>query len=257
MGDSDHDQDHAQPIDSSTDCDGAGRQACRSAPSCQTSHREDTTRIIAVRRFSTNSTQWLPGDRPHRPPTRVGSINVQPTLSSPAAQEAILANPVVIVGYDPSWPDTFAQLRDRVAAALGPLAVAIEHIGSTAVPGLAAKPIIDLDVVIANRANLPAVMRRLRPLGYHHEGDLGVPGREAFTTPAGAPPHHLYVCVVGTPALNRHLTFRDALRAHPAAADAYGDLKRTLAARLSHDRVAYTEAKTGFVERALAEAAPA
>jgi GrpB-like predicted nucleotidyltransferase (UPF0157 family) len=175
-------------------------------------------------------------------------------LSSPAAQEAILANPVVIVDYDPTWPDTFAQLRDRVAAALGPLAVAIEHIGSTAVPGLAAKPIIDLDVVIANRADLPAVMQRLRPLGYHHEGDLGVPGREAFTTPAGVPPHHLYVCVVGTPALNRHLAFRDALRADPAAAHAYGDLKRTLAARLSHDRVAYTEAKTGFVERVLAEA---
>jgi GrpB-like predicted nucleotidyltransferase (UPF0157 family) len=142
-----------------------------------------------------------------------------------------------------------------VAATLGPVAVAIEHIGSTAVPGLATKPIIDLDVVIANRADLPAVIQRLRPLGYHHGGDLGVPGREAFTSPAGAPPHHLYVCAVGTRTLDRHLAFRDALRADPAAADTYGDLKRTLATRLSHDRVAYTEAKSAFVERVLADAA--
>ena len=146
--------------------------------------------------------------------------------------EAILANRVLIVDYDPSWSTTFNQLRAQVAARLGLLAVAIEHVGSTAVPGLAAKPIIDLDVVIADRTDLSAVIKRLRPLGYHHEGDLGVPGREAFTTPAGAPPHHLYVCAVGTPALNRHLAFRDTLRANAELAQAYGDLKRDLAAKL-------------------------
>src|SRR5215217_165995 len=160
--------------------------------------------------------------------------------------------PVVIAAYDPRWPACFARLRDRLAAALGPLAVRIEHIGSTAVPGLAAKPIIDLDVVIADHADLPAVIERLRPLGYQHEGDLGVPGREAFTTPAGAPAHHLYVCALDTRALGRHLAFRDALRADPALADAYGDLKRTLAARLAHDRDAYTEAKSAFIDQVLA-----
>jgi GrpB-like predicted nucleotidyltransferase (UPF0157 family) len=165
-----------------------------------------------------------------------------------------VADPVVIADYDTSWSTTFDQLHDRLAALLGPLVVTIEHVGSTAVPGLAAKPIIDLDLVIADRADLPAVIERLCPLGYHHEGDLGVPGREAFTTPAGAPPHHLYVCAVGTPALNRHLAFRDALRADPDLADAYGDLKRNLASRLGHDRVAYTEAKSLFVEQVLAEA---
>src|SRR6266567_3992999 len=81
------------------------------------------------------------------------------------------------------WPAVFAQLRDHIANALRPLATRIEHVGSTAVPGLAAKPIIDLDVVIATRDDLPAVIERLHPLGYRHEGDLGVPGREAFTTP--------------------------------------------------------------------------
>jgi GrpB-like predicted nucleotidyltransferase (UPF0157 family) len=166
--------------------------------------------------------------------------------------EALVADPVVVVDYDASWPVTFHRLQDQLAATLGPLAVAVEHVGSTAVPGLAAKPIIDLDVVIADRADLPAVIERLRPLGYQHEGNLRVPGREAFTTPAEAPPHHLYVCAVGTPALDRHLAFRDALRADPAAAQAYGDLKRTLAARLSGDRNAYTEAKSTFIEQVLA-----
>jgi GrpB-like predicted nucleotidyltransferase (UPF0157 family) len=166
--------------------------------------------------------------------------------------EAILVTPVVIVDYDPSWSATFQQLRDRLAGILGPLAVAIEHVGSTAVPGLAAKPIIDLDVVIADRVDLPAVIERLRALGYHHEGDLGVPGREAFTTPAGAPPHHLYVCATGTPALDRHLAFRDALRADPALASTYGDLKRTLAVRLGSNRAGYTEAKSAFIEQVLA-----
>jgi GrpB-like predicted nucleotidyltransferase (UPF0157 family) len=130
--------------------------------------------------------------------------------------------------------------------------VAIEHVGSTAVPGLAAKPIIDLDVVIADRSDLPMVIERLRPLGYLHEGDLGVPGREAFTTPVGAPAHHLYVCAIGTPALGRHLALRDVLRADPSTAHAYGDLKRTLAARLGDDRAGYTEAKSIFIEQVLA-----
>jgi GrpB-like predicted nucleotidyltransferase (UPF0157 family) len=191
-------------------------------------------------------------DGPHRQPSSVGSINGRPASYSPALQEAILANPVVIVDYDPSWPAAFQQLRDRLAATLGPLAVAIEHVGSTAVPGLAAKPIIDLDVVIADRADLPTVIERLRPLGYLYEGDLGVAGREAFTTPAGAPPHHLYVCAIGTPALDRHLAFRDTLRADPGAVDAYGDLKRTLSARLGDDRAGYTEAKSAFIEQVLA-----
>jgi GrpB-like predicted nucleotidyltransferase (UPF0157 family) len=182
----------------------------------------------------------------------VGSINGQPTSYSPALREAILVNPVVIVDYDPSWPATFQQFRHRLTATLGQLAVAIEHVGSTAVPGLAAKPIIDLDVVIADRADLPAVIERLRPLGHLHEDDLGVAGREAFTPLAGAPTHHLYVCATGTPALDRHLAFRDALRADPGAADAYGDLKRTLAGQLGDDRAGYTEAKSAFIEQVLA-----
>jgi GrpB-like predicted nucleotidyltransferase (UPF0157 family) len=158
----------------------------------------------------------------------------------------------VIVDYDPRWAAIFLQLGARLAATLGPLAIRIEHVGSTAVPGLAAKPIIDLDVVIASRDHLPAVIRRLRPLGYHHEGDLGVPGREAFTTPPDTCPHHLYVCAADSAALARHLAFRDLLRAHPETARAYGELKRSLAVRFGSDRTAYTDAKTAFTEAVIA-----
>jgi GrpB-like predicted nucleotidyltransferase (UPF0157 family) len=160
-------------------------------------------------------------------------------------------DPILIAAYDPRWPARFAHLRDHLAAALGPLALRIEHVGSTAVPGLAAKPIIDLDIVVATPGDLPAVIERLHPLGYTHEGDLGVPGRDAFAAPPGSPPHHLYACPLGSPALARHLALRDRLRTDPEAAAAYADLKRALAARFHDDRTAYTEAKTAFIDSLL------
>jgi GrpB-like predicted nucleotidyltransferase (UPF0157 family) len=143
---------------------------------------------------------------------------------------------VVIVPYDPAWPLRFAGLRDMYARALGPLALAIEHVGSTAVPGLAARPIIDIDVVIPSRAVLSEVIHRLARLGYQHHGDLGVPGREAFTREEGDegprdgtgrrwPAHQLAVCAADSEALRRHLLFRDWLRTHPDRAAAYGHVK--------------------------------
>jgi len=95
---------------------------------------------------------------------------------------AQLQRPVVVVSYDPEWPAIFKALRDVYRRALGDLATAIEHVGSTAVPGLDAKPIIDIDVVIPSRSRLPEVIARLMALGYGHQGDLGVSGREAFST---------------------------------------------------------------------------
>ncbi|HEY6497445.1 MAG TPA: GrpB family protein, partial [Trebonia sp.] len=133
--------------------------------------------------------------------------------------------PVEIVDYDPRWPQTFASLRDRIAAAVGPLARRIEHVGSTAVPGLPAKPVIDLDVVIATPAEVPEVIARLGTLGYRHEGDLGITGREAFAGPIGGPAHHLYVCAADGRELARHLALRDYLRTHPEQARAYAELK--------------------------------
>src|SRR5512145_273306 len=116
-----------------------------------------------------------------------------------------MPDPVVIVDYDPSWPDVFEDLRARLLRALGDLVMAIEHVGSTAVPGLAAKPIIDIDVVIPSVSDLPAAIQRLAEIGYAHRGDLGVPGREAFSQPADLPRHHLYVCTIRSVELLRHL----------------------------------------------------
>jgi len=156
-------------------------------------------------------------------------------------------NPIVIHDYDPRWPEQFATLRSRIAGVLGPLAAAIEHVGSTAVPGLAAKAIIDLDVLLTTAADFPLVASRLASLGYKHEGDLGIPKREAFQAPPDDIHHHLYVCPPGSGAYQEHITFRDFLRAHPQDAEAYGTLKRRLAVEFSDDRDGYTRAKTAFV----------
>ncbi len=165
-----------------------------------------------------------------------------------------MPEPVIIVDYDPHWPDRFEELRAPVVAALGDLVVIVEHVGSTAVPGLAAKPIIDMDVVVPSVSDLPEVIVRLAMLGYVHQGDLGIPGREAFMSPAGKPRHHLYVCAVGSDELRRHRSFRDCLLTHPDDARAYGALKKDAALRFAHDRAAYTEAKTRFVEAILQRA---
>jgi GrpB-like predicted nucleotidyltransferase (UPF0157 family) len=161
------------------------------------------------------------------------------------------AEPVVVVPYDPAWPAAFALLRDRIAPVLGELAVGIEHVGSTAVPGLAAKPIIDIDVVIRHADNLPDVVARLATLGYTHLGDLGIIGREAFRATEGLPRHHLYVCAAGAAALQAHLALRDALRADPELAAAYAALKRDLAELYRDDRDSYAENKSAFIASAL------
>jgi GrpB-like predicted nucleotidyltransferase (UPF0157 family) len=163
---------------------------------------------------------------------------------------------IVVTDYDPGWPATFQILRARVAGVLGELALAIEHVGSTSVPGLTAKPIIDIDVVVRNPEDIPAAIEALATIGYVHIGDLGIAGREAFAQPPGTPEHHLYVCPLGGRELPRHLAFRDHLRAHPETADAYAALKRAAALRFPNDIDGYVAAKTEFIEGILSRAAP-
>ena len=157
---------------------------------------------------------------------------------------------VVLVDSDPGWPAAFERIRDRVRDAVAELADAIEHVGSTAVPGMPAKAVIDVDVVAAPE-RIADCVAALESAGWRHRGDLGVPGREAFHGPDDLPPHHLYLCVRDGTALRNHLAVRDALRADPGLAARYGDLKRRAAREHGADRAAYGRAKTDFLTELL------
>jgi len=160
---------------------------------------------------------------------------------------------ITVVDYDPAWPARFERLRDRIWPVVADVAVAIDHVGSTSVPGLAAKPVIDLDVVLRSGGDVATAVERLAALGYAHLGDLGIAGREAFAPPPGAPDHHLYVCPPDSPALANHLALRDHLRAHPERAAEYGALKRRLARAFAHDVDGYVAGKTEFIVGVLRE----
>lgn len=161
---------------------------------------------------------------------------------------------IIVTDYDPHWPQAFEELRSKVWEAVQGVATAIEHVGSTAVPGLAAKPVIDIDVVVRSEADVPAAIQRLGTIGYVHRGNLGVDGREAFTSPTSWPRHHLYLCRAGGTALANHLAVRDSLRARPDLAQEYGELKKHLAVQFPHDSDRYTAGKTDILLRVLREA---
>jgi GrpB-like predicted nucleotidyltransferase (UPF0157 family) len=160
---------------------------------------------------------------------------------------------IQVMDYKPEWPDHFSQIRDRIWPCVRDIAVRIEHVGSTAVLGLAAKPIIDLDIVIEGRGDLPSVVARLGALGCQHRGDLGIRDREAFWAPENQPAHHLYVCSQDSLALRNHIVFRDHLRAHPVDAAAYSMLKKQLAEVCGGDIDRYVEGKTDFILSILAQ----
>jgi GrpB-like predicted nucleotidyltransferase (UPF0157 family) len=149
---------------------------------------------------------------------------------------------ITVVPYDAAWPGMFADERDRLAAALGEVAVRIDHFGSTAVPGLAAKPWIDIQVGVRRMRPADAYRDPLLALGYVHHPDDD--DHEFFDRR----PYHVHVCGVGGDWARRHLAFRDLLRRDPAARSAYQEEKLRLAAE--HDDVlAYTEAKTPVIRR--------
>lgn len=160
--------------------------------------------------------------------------------------------------YDPAWAEAFAVERALLAEALGPGVSAIEHVGSTAVPGLAAKPIIDIAVELYDGEDVIRRVAAIEALGYAYRGDTLMAGRHFFQKPAGAESFHgrthsLHVYEFGHPDFFEVIAFRDFLRAHPEHAAAYGALKRDLAAS-GLDGMAYTDAKSAFVYGCLREA---
>ena len=155
---------------------------------------------------------------------------------------------VVVVPYDPAWKKTFEEIREEIEAALGELAVAVEHVGSTSVEGLSAKPCIDLDVVIRDYSVFDAVAAKLETIGYFHEGDLGIKEREAFGYTNKPHLHHLYVCPQNSPELHRHITFRNYLRCHPEAVRKYGAVKEEAARLFPQDIDGYMQYKAPCIE---------
>jgi len=167
---------------------------------------------------------------------------------------------VIIVPYDAEWPTRFARERKELEEIFRGVGAVIEHVGSTAVPGLGAKPIIDILLGVTSLSEVESRIPQLEGRGFEYvaEYESELPERRYFRKPQVGPRTvHLHCVVCGGEFWVRHLAFRDHLRTHANDASAYFDLKRKLAARHTDDRSAYTDAKSDFiqsiVENALAQ----
>lgn len=167
----------------------------------------------------------------------------------------MLTKHVVVLPYDEQWKQDFLKIKSDVMTMLENLIIGVEHVGSTSVQGLSAKPIIDIDVVIKDETYLKVVISALEKMGYQHEGNLGIVGREAFKYDGKEhlKKHHLYVCPQDSLELKRHIAFRDYLRAHPDAILEYSLIKEEGAKRYPDDIEGYIAYKTPFIEKIYAE----
>ncbi len=186
-----------------------------------------------------------------------------------------MAEPVIIVDYDSGWPVHFENYRDEIVRACGALIEHIEHVGSTSVPGLAAKPIIDLligvgdaelidvsgepvvvpgdgqNVVPVGPERHVALVNAIKGIGHVYRSENGIPGRLHWGHRGITPGCHIHLVLIGSPFWIDHLAFRDYLRSHPERADEYAALKRRLAGEHGRDRIGYTDAKTDFIRGCL------
>ncbi|HEY9881698.1 MAG TPA: GrpB family protein [Leptolyngbyaceae cyanobacterium] len=157
---------------------------------------------------------------------------------------------VDVVPSNKDWRGLFEQESAQIRAALGKNLVAIHHIGSTSIPGIYAKPIIDILVEVQDLARVDAQTETLVVLGYEAMGEYGIPGRRYFRkhSSAGVRTHHVHTFAVGSPQVQRHLAFRDYLTAHPEDAQRYSTLKQQLAQAHPNDIEAYMDGKDGFIQ---------
>lgn len=162
-----------------------------------------------------------------------------------------MSRPVLLLPHDPAWPRLASQEAARITLLLGQQLIAIHHIGSTAIPGIRAKPILDLLGEVRRIEFFDERPDLLHPLDYRARSEMGIPGRRYFSKSASGPrTHHLHLYQSGDPNIHRHLLFRDYLLAHPGAAAEYERLKLALAAQFPDDTTAYTEAKSLFIQAA-------
>lgn len=157
---------------------------------------------------------------------------------------------VIVLPYDETWKSAFEEIKKELESAIGDLIIGIEHVGSTSVEGLSAKPCIDIDVIIKDYAIFDAVVSKLETIGYIYEGNLGIKDREAFkySDKPHLQQHHLYVCPQQSEELHRHITFRDFLRGNPEAVKRYGAVKEKAAQLFPDDIEKYIEYKSPCIE---------
>lgn len=161
-----------------------------------------------------------------------------------------MSRPVILVDHNPHWKAMAAVEADRVRLIMADEILAIHHIGSTAIPGIKAKPVLDFLVFVRDLATLDAESSKLGVLGYIAHGEFGIPGRRYFTKDVeGKRSHQLHCFLDGDPQGERHLLFRDYLWAHPEISAKYERLKLELALQFKDDTNAYAEAKTEFIRR--------
>ena len=163
---------------------------------------------------------------------------------------------VIVAPPDPAWPDAFDAASREIVGAMGANLLAVHHIGSTAIPGIWAKPVIDLLPVVRDLARVEEHVAAMRALGYEAMGEFGIPGRRYFRRegPNGLRTQNVHAFEHGSQHVARHLAFRDFMRAHPDVARQYSDLKRQLAERYPHDIEGYMDGKDAFIKQMEARA---
>ena len=157
---------------------------------------------------------------------------------------------VAVVPYDEAWRSAFEEIKNEIESEIGDLILGIEHVGSTSVEGMSAKPCIDIDVIINDYSGFNDIVRKLGSIGYIHEGNLGIKDREAFkyTDKPNLMMHHLYVCPKYSKELHRHITFRDFLRGNLEAVEKYSLIKEKAAELFPNDIDGYIKYKSPCIE---------
>ena len=158
---------------------------------------------------------------------------------------------VVVKDYDPAWADEFEREAALIKSALGKNCAAVHHIGSTSVPGLAAKPVIDIMPVVKSLDDADEAKERLEELGYEYLGEFGIPGRRYLRKGGSERTHQVHIFAEGDSGnIERHLALRDYLRSHTDVRDEYGRLKKSLAEKYPYDIESYCDGKDEFVKKA-------
>ncbi len=156
---------------------------------------------------------------------------------------------IKVVPHDPNWPELFQAEADKLIGILGQEIVAIHHIGSTVIPNISAKPIVDILVTVHDIEKIDQFGEEMIELGYRPQGEFGIPGRRFFIKGSDANrTHHAHIFQTGNPEIERHLNFRDYLIAHPEEAQTYSRLKHELTRKFSEDIESYMEGKDGFIK---------